>query len=397
MENASSLLHKSPVTLSSHKDTPSISKRDLLLCSQLVDERPIMNAVKYRIVSGVVWTNRKSVSSNTDTNRTGVLTVVDIAIGPNGVRHLPENTGHKSLPSTVTADNQRKANIGIFVRKTAQSGLQAIERPCLRTDPQLNECAKKHANEAIPHLVKAPVGGSRVRQQTCSAQATGEIWAALNTDVLRADGGESWNARAGETEYRLRNPLTSGTSPTCENPGASPLRVKPGSCREKCQRYHGQTSVDSPDVIERTHWEGKIGREHALHKLWRHGHKIEKHTSHSRRTNVRRDQLAGPLTERVKRFWLLLTASSREPMRVIKGRVKRKIPEKTCRPAASSGPIPTCENPGIETGSPRWEASVLIAQPPWPHPLRFGLTRHVELLVIAYFICMPALIRKLLL
>ncbi|KAJ8889325.1 hypothetical protein PR048_008824, partial [Dryococelus australis] len=54
----------------------------------------------------------------------------------------------------------------------------------------------------------------------------------------------------------------------------------------------------------------------------------------------------------------------------MKGRGKREIPENTRRPTASSGTIPTCENPvnrpGIEPGSPWWEASVLIAQPPWP-------------------------------
>ncbi|KAJ8866843.1 hypothetical protein PR048_032704 [Dryococelus australis] len=53
-----------------------------------------------------------------------------------------------------------------------------------------------------------------------------------------------------------------------------------------------------------------------------------------------------------------------------KGRGKWEIPEKTRRPTASSGTIPTCVNPvtrpGIEPGSPWWEASVLIAQPPWP-------------------------------
>ncbi|KAJ8898218.1 hypothetical protein PR048_003578 [Dryococelus australis] len=46
----------------------------------LVDYRPIMNAVKYWVVSGVVWTNRTMVSSNTNTNRTGILVVVDIGI-----------------------------------------------------------------------------------------------------------------------------------------------------------------------------------------------------------------------------------------------------------------------------------------------------------------------------
>ncbi|KAJ8890246.1 hypothetical protein PR048_009754 [Dryococelus australis] len=51
---------------------------------------------------------------------------------------------------------------------------------------------------------------------------------------------------------------------------------------------------------------------------------------------------------------------------------KREIPEKTRRPAAPSGTIPTCENPvtrpGIEPGSPWWEAIVLIAQSPCPPP-----------------------------
>ncbi|KAJ8898272.1 hypothetical protein PR048_003632 [Dryococelus australis] len=48
----------------------------------------------------------------------------------------------------------------------------------------------------------------------------------------------------------------------------------------------------------------------------------------------------------------------------MKGRRKRKIPEKTRRTAASSGMIPTCENPGlsrpgIEPGSPSWVAGRL--------------------------------------
>ncbi|KAJ8890409.1 hypothetical protein PR048_009917 [Dryococelus australis] len=48
------------------------------LGSPLVDDRPIMNAVKYRVVPSVVWTNRSMVSSNTDTNKIGVVAVVDI-------------------------------------------------------------------------------------------------------------------------------------------------------------------------------------------------------------------------------------------------------------------------------------------------------------------------------
>ncbi|KAJ8897037.1 hypothetical protein PR048_002383 [Dryococelus australis] len=52
-------------------------------------------------------------------------------------------------------------------------------------------------------------------------------------------------------------------------------------------------------------------------------------------------------------------------------RGKREIPEVTHRPAVSSGTIPICENPGvtrpgIELGSPWWEARNLTAQPPRP-------------------------------
>ncbi|KAJ8878517.1 hypothetical protein PR048_019095 [Dryococelus australis] len=58
---------------------------------------------------------------------------------------------------------------------------------------------------------------------------------------------------------------------------------------------------------------------------------------------------------------------------------KREITEKTRRPTASSGSILTCENPvirpGIEPGSPWWEASVLITEPPWlPLTSRAALT-----------------------
>ncbi|KAJ8883278.1 hypothetical protein PR048_015121 [Dryococelus australis] len=50
----------------------------------------------------------------------------------------------------------------------------------------------------------------------------------------------------------------------------------------------------------------------------------------------------------------------------MKGRRKQEIPEKTRRPTASSGTIPT-SRPEIEPSSPWWEVRVLIAQPPRPH------------------------------
>ncbi|KAJ8898244.1 hypothetical protein PR048_003604 [Dryococelus australis] len=68
---------------------------------------------------------------------------------------------------------------------------------------------------------------------------------------------------------------------------------------------------------------------------------------------------------------------------------KRETLEKTCRPAASSGTIPTCENAGvnqqgIEPGSPWWEASSLTAQPPWPLTFK-TLLRAVQTFPLFYF------------
>ncbi|KAJ8867261.1 hypothetical protein PR048_031060 [Dryococelus australis] len=75
----------------------------------------------------------------------------------------------------------------------------------------------------------------------------------------------------------------------------------------------------------------------------------------------------------LQRFGRLLTAMSCESMRVVEVNMEQRQNEgarktgdpreKTRRPAASSGTIPICENP---PGSPWWEASVLIAQPPRP-------------------------------
>ncbi|KAJ8867347.1 hypothetical protein PR048_031148 [Dryococelus australis] len=67
---------------------------------------------------------------------------------------------------------------------------------------------------------------------------------------------------------------------------------------------------------------------------------------------------------------LRAASTSRQPQgHVTRG--KREIPEKTHRPADSSGAIPTCENPGvtrqgIEPGLPLWEASRLTAHPQFP-------------------------------
>ncbi|KAJ8880032.1 hypothetical protein PR048_020654 [Dryococelus australis] len=118
---------------------------------------------------------------------------------------------------------------------------------------------------------------------------------------------------------------------------------------------------------------------------------LEKGHGRRRRMMGNDSQLTAPssiLARRKVRMWKLASSSSRAMEMLIppcvslssleaghgtgmKGRGgKGEIPEKTRRPTASSGSIPTCENPvtrpRIEPGSPWWEVSVLIAQPPWP-------------------------------
>ncbi|KAJ8872518.1 hypothetical protein PR048_026124 [Dryococelus australis] len=78
----------------------------------------------------------------------------------------------------------------------------------------------------------------------------------------------------------------------------------------------------------------------------------------------------------LNRFGRLLTARSCEPMRVIEVRMKQRWNEWALggggdprEKPASSGTIPACENPGvtrpgIELGSPWWEASRLTIHPP---------------------------------
>ncbi|KAJ8869189.1 hypothetical protein PR048_030759 [Dryococelus australis] len=89
---------KDMIDCKSFHTVKDISLGQYQLGSPLVDDRPIMNAVKYRVVSGVVWTNRTTVSSNTDTNRTGVLAVVDI--GPRQTKNCISIT--KKRADTIT-------------------------------------------------------------------------------------------------------------------------------------------------------------------------------------------------------------------------------------------------------------------------------------------------------
>ncbi|KAJ8890928.1 hypothetical protein PR048_010437 [Dryococelus australis] len=70
---------------------------------------------------------------------------------------------------------------------------------------------------------------------------------------------------------------------------------------------------------------------------------------------------------------------------------KREIPEKTLRPAASSGTIPTCENPGvarlgIEPGSSWWEANCSATAAPGFPCDRFSMYTKLILLLLLFIV-----------
>ncbi|KAJ8881452.1 hypothetical protein PR048_017933 [Dryococelus australis] len=125
---------------------------------------------------------------------------------------------------------------------------------------------------------------------------------------------------------------------------------------------------------------------------WALGRKKARWCQYRRRLVTRRNLVANvgsgtnaPLIEASLSAWLHATRSAvamdklstrvkRREYRTapeFKGGRKREIPKKTRRPAASSGTIPTYENPGvtppgIEPGLSRGETSSLATTPPWP-------------------------------
>ncbi|KAJ8866582.1 hypothetical protein PR048_032441 [Dryococelus australis] len=110
------------------------------------------------------------------------------------------------------------------------SRLLRLSRYVLRNGMQVKEKLQHPEKTRRIHDRRSPYqrGNSPVRW-------SGEIWAALNIEVLRAD--ESAVTKAGiqvrgkwEIPEKTRRPAASyGTIPTCENPRATPPGIEPGS------------------------------------------------------------------------------------------------------------------------------------------------------------------------
>ncbi|KAJ8869182.1 hypothetical protein PR048_030752 [Dryococelus australis] len=90
------------------------------LGSPLVDDRPIMNAVKYRVVSGVVWTNRTMVCKDTEDNEPAERCVLS------KVTNKSEDCGLRALidspAAPILADQQaRPVDVRRGARQTTPS------------------------------------------------------------------------------------------------------------------------------------------------------------------------------------------------------------------------------------------------------------------------------------
>ncbi|KAJ8887706.1 hypothetical protein PR048_013924 [Dryococelus australis] len=166
-----------------------------------------------------------------------------------------------------------------------------------------------------------------------------EIWAALNSEFLRADEvsmDQRRNEGNGQTGDPRESSLTRGI-------------VRHDSHMQKSRGWPGRGLKPVRHVQYRVRYKNMV-----------EGHKWIDTRIEIQLTEAERNRRS----ERMKRYWEERSGAG------MKGRVKGEIPEKTRRPTASTGTIPTCENPVtrtvIEPGSPWWDASVLTAQPPRP-------------------------------
>ncbi|KAJ8867378.1 hypothetical protein PR048_031179 [Dryococelus australis] len=320
-----------------------------ILGSPLVDERPIMNGVKYRVVSGVVWTNRTMVSSNTDTNRTGVLAVqIGVAVAERLALPPPTKANRVQYPagspdirmwescrtmpfvggfSRGSPVSFRRLSLFTSITLTDSEDLAVKSRPNLFTS--LNSKFQKGSYATTgcwPRLdmFLCPVPFTiRSRKLDMLGSPLVDDQPIMNAVKYRIVSGVVWTNRT----------MVSSNTDT-NRTGVFAVRSEV-SMEQRRNARSGETGDPrgNPPTSEFC-MPTRPGRLRAISIL-------------------ARIQVANPLLPGVSGTGMM-------------GRGKRDTPEKTRRPAASSGTIPICENPvarlGIEPGSPWWEASVLIAQ-----------------------------------
>ncbi|KAJ8882433.1 hypothetical protein PR048_014241 [Dryococelus australis] len=187
-----------------------------LLGSPLVDGRLIMNVVKYRLVSGVVWTNRTMMSSNTNTNRTGVHAVVDI--GDSLLIHLK---CHARL------GGEQGACTWLACLKRSRQPMTSM-LPTVATTPSTQmQTRSTRFDMRSSHDENSSAGGRhtaacRARQQKRNSSVT-----------LR-------HARAASLPHTLHHPIQGETNNSKGGPPPSPSRPRdhqgPSAWRDNCGR-----------------------------------------------------------------------------------------------------------------------------------------------------------------
>ncbi|KAJ8883444.1 hypothetical protein PR048_015287 [Dryococelus australis] len=190
-------------------------------------------------------------------------------------------------------------------------------------------------------------------------------------------------------EKTRRPTATSDTIPTCENPGVTQQESYPGGGKGlryalatrveddrkslHCRRASAYDWLSTPprlrelfDIIHRESmgqcWVNAQETKYLFDSYLVCAVVAQKRTASALKMSSYNEQLHAsdqPATRRRSAGDFCKLRTSR----------KREIPKKSRRPAASSGTIPTCKNPGvtrlgIEPGSPWWEASSLTAEPP---------------------------------
>ncbi|KAJ8869820.1 hypothetical protein PR048_028829 [Dryococelus australis] len=228
--------------------------RHLKLGSPLVDDRPIMKAVKYRVVSGVVWTSRTMVSSNTDANRTGVLAVVDTdgdsrygtaCLTPYvriPVQNIPfgclrverdvlvlsrylKNSRIRRSWEPMRGEARRESSSAVMPGWEGGEIPEEACRPAIwparnsGSDPQLvNGESALAATPPRPPLFFPSAGAHGTEVAWSVDEPPGrneEIWATLNSEFLRTDEG---NGIMKVNMERYRNEGSGGTGDPRENP-----------------------------------------------------------------------------------------------------------------------------------------------------------------------------------
>ncbi|KAJ8865872.1 hypothetical protein PR048_033395 [Dryococelus australis] len=180
------------------------------LGSPLVDDQPIMNAVNYRVVSRVVWTNRALVSSNTDTNRTCVLAVVDVV---NTRLHWSTSSLQWTLQSTVGVYGVARTNRKKVSRNADPntSDITAVEGNILRSLQPCFQCQNMYVpsqrvnggirTQSLPHPRSvAHQGGRKFEHQSTAKRSLGAVRARSRISQLNeisyqlgeGTGGKKW-------------------------------------------------------------------------------------------------------------------------------------------------------------------------------------------------------------